>query len=58
MKRAGRFGGQIIREYGAPIGPGDAIMALAAIELDEPVVTDNVNDLEKVPSAALGIVTY
>lgn len=57
-KRAGRFEGDIQRRHGSGIGPADAILASTAIEFDEPIVTDNVRDYEKVPSDDLRIETY
>lgn len=57
-KRAGRFEGDVQRRHGSGIGPADAIIASTAIEFDEPIVTDNVRDYERVPLDDLQIETY
>jgi len=57
-KRAGRFEGEIQRRHGKGIGTADAIIASTAIEFDEPVMTENVRDYEKIPSDDLRIETY
>ena len=58
MKRAGFLDGVAQREYGSEIGTADAIVAATALEYDEPVVTDDVRDFQRMPAADLRIETY
>ncbi|PSQ47799.1 hypothetical protein BRD15_06610 [Halobacteriales archaeon SW_6_65_15] len=57
-KRAGFLDGTIERKFGNEIGPLDAIIAATALEYDEPVVTADVTDFEKVPDPELRVETY
>ena len=57
-KRAGFLDGTLRRERGSKIGPPDAIVAATALEYDEPVLTGDLTDFEKVPSAELRVETY
>ena len=58
VKRAGYLDGVVQRKFGGKIGTADAIVAATALEYDEPVVTDNVRDFQRVPSAELRVETY
>jgi predicted nucleic acid-binding protein len=58
VKRAGFLDGTLRRERGSKIGPPDAIVAATALEYDEPVVTDDVRDFQRIPAAELQVETY
>lgn len=51
-RRAGRILGRATRE-GHPMDPFDAMVAAAAVEADEALVTRNVRDFERVPGLRL-----
>lgn len=57
-RRAGRFEGEVQRTGGTGVGPADAIIAATAVEYDEPVLTDDSTDFERIPSAELRVETY
>lgn len=46
MRKAGRISGELQNE-GTPIGDGDAIIGATAAVVDEPVLTRNVEDFER-----------
>ncbi|WP_434520930.1 type II toxin-antitoxin system VapC family toxin [Halorubrum sp. AS12] len=46
MRKAGRLAGELQNE-GAPVGDGDVIIAATAEVVDEPVLTRNVEDFER-----------
>jgi predicted nucleic acid-binding protein len=58
VRRAGRFEGEVQRTGLTGVGPADAIIAATAIEYDEPVLTDDATDFERIPSAELRIEAY
>ena len=58
MEQAGYLDGAVQRELGDGIGTADAIIAATAIEYDEPVVTADTTDFEKVPDSGLRVETY
>ena len=47
MRKAGRLAGELQNE-GTPVGDGDVIIAATAEVVDEPVLTRNVDDFERV----------
>lgn len=46
MRKAGRLAGELANE-GAPVGDGDVIIAATAAVVDEPVLTRNIDDFER-----------
>jgi predicted nucleic acid-binding protein len=46
MRKAGRIAGEL-RNEGTPVGDGDVIIAATAAVVDEPVLTRNVEDFER-----------
>ncbi|SFR32335.1 type II toxin-antitoxin system VapC family toxin [Halorubrum sodomense] len=46
MRKAGRLAGELQNE-GTPVGDGDVIIAATAEVVDEPVLTRNVDDFER-----------
>lgn len=46
MQKAGRLAGELAAD-GNPVGDGDAVIAATAIALDEPVLTRNVAEFER-----------
>ena len=46
MRKAGRLSGELMNE-GHPFGDGDVIVGATADILDEPVLTRNVDDFER-----------
>jgi hypothetical protein len=46
MRKAGRLSGDLANE-GTPVGDGDVIIAATADVVDEPVLTRNVDDFER-----------
>lgn len=57
-RRAGRFEGEVQRADGGGIGPADAIIAATAVEYDEPIVTDDAGDFDRIPTSELRVDTY
>ena len=54
MRKAGRLAGELQND-GSPVGDGDVIIAATANVVEEPVLTRNVNDFERL---GVGIETY
>lgn len=54
-RKAGRITGQL-NASGDAVGIGDAMIGASAVVLDEPVLTGNVDDFERIPS--VDVVTY
>ncbi|WP_144903960.1 type II toxin-antitoxin system VapC family toxin [Halobellus captivus] len=54
MRKAGRLSGELQNE-GTPVGDGDVIIAATAAVLEEPVLTRNVDDFERLD---IDVVTY
>lgn len=52
MRKAGRMAGQLASE-GAPVADGDVIIGATAAVVDEPVLTRNVDDFERLPDVAV-----
>ena len=46
MRKAGRLSGELMND-GAPVGDGDIIIAATAAIVDEPVLTRNIDDFER-----------
>jgi tRNA(fMet)-specific endonuclease VapC len=46
MRKAGRLAGELANE-GQPVGDGDVIVGATALVVDEPVLTRNVDDFER-----------
>lgn len=57
-RRAGRFEGEVQRADGMGVGPADALIAATAVEYDEPVLTDDSTDFERIQSTELRVETY
>jgi predicted nucleic acid-binding protein len=58
MKCAGHLDGVVRRKFGGEIGTADAFIAATALWYDEPVVTADVTDFEKVPDPDLRVEAY
>lgn len=52
MRKAGRLAGELAAE-GKPIDDGDVIIGATAAVVDEPVLTRNVADFERLPDVAV-----
>lgn len=50
LRRAGRWVGELANE-GTPVSDADVIIGATAIDLDEPVLTRNVGDFERMDVA-------
>ena len=57
-ERAGKWEGEIQKEYGSGIGPADSIIASIAVEYNEPVVTNDQRDFNKIPDDRLKVEQY
>jgi tRNA(fMet)-specific endonuclease VapC len=55
MRKAGKMDGQLSRD-GASVGQADIIIGATALLQDEPVLTRNVSEFERIP--ALDVETY
>lgn len=52
MRKAGRLAGQLAND-GEPVDDGDVIIGATAAVVDEPVLTRNVTDFERLPDVSV-----
>jgi tRNA(fMet)-specific endonuclease VapC len=52
MRKAGRLAGELAND-GAPVDDGDVVVGATALVVDEPVLTRNVDDFERLDGVAV-----